>query len=481
MELKRNINNILNEWYTSNKSDWFSKPLIIEGARQIGKTTTILNFLKSKKNKFAHIDMSVNTNIYQVIKSLDIDLLIDYIKKNYDYDQNKPCIFFDEAQKCLEIIQLLKYFRERYPEIKIIVTGSLLSFKLSDYRNIMFPTGKVNTIHMYPLTFEEFIINVYSDIQDNIVKIIKQCDFQKFNLIYKEELTKIYYEYLIIGGMPESVVNYIESINDKKIDNKFFGSTRNIKQIVTNYLSDIENHFDNPNERKKSLAIFNSIHKQINKENKRFVLNEIEMENRENKNNKFRDFKIAFWKLMLSRMVNYIYYLSEFKMPFNNFDDESRFKIYYSDVGFYTSIYDIDVDDIIFNKPKWTLIKGGVVENFVYNELKYNSDVTFIDSFNMFTYSKNNKEENIELDFIFDARQLQPFVVEVKSSKNTKSISFDKVRKTNYDINFIKASLKDFNNNGSYLEIPIYLIGYFHKYVINSYDKDMYDKYELKH
>lgn len=478
MELIRDIYEILELWFTADIDDVYSKPLIVEGVRQVGKTTTINNFLNSKNVECVSIDLSNYTEIHEVINSLNVDKIIDYIKLTYNINTEKLIIFFDEAQTCLKLIQVLKYFREKYPHIKIIVSGSLLSLKINN-TNIMYPTGKVNIIEMLPLSFEEFVNNINPSINLKIKECLEKCDVKNFNLVYKEYLKKMYNEYLIVGGMPESVKNYINELN-KKSSNNFVKSLITINSIKNSYKNDIKNHFGNENDQQKANAIFDSIHTQMNKENKRFFLSEIPLENRNNDNNKFRNFKFIFWKLFISKMVNYIYFLSDFKIPFNNFVEQTKFKLYYSDVSLYTSTYKIDLNDINFNTPQWNVIKGGVIENFAFNQLKYYlTEINIID-LQLYTYSKNNKNENLEIDFLMYKNDLQPIVIEVKSSTNSKSKSFDKLRNNFTDYNYIKFFDCDLIVGDQYLMIPIYLIGYFTKYIINSNNNNLYEKYKLK-
>lgn len=478
MFLKRKINNLLQKWVLAKESESLSKPIMLEGARQVGKTTTILNFFKSNKHDCIYLDLSKQQEVCEIIKTFNLDVLFNYLKDNYNFIYGKTFLFFDESQHCLEIVQAMKYFRELHPKVKLIVTGSLLSLKLSDnsYQNkIMFPTGKIITIELNPLTFEEFVINVNESLNNNVIKYLQEYKIQEFNLLYKDKLLDLYYDYLIVGGMPEAVVEYFE--NKKIISNI---TNNHNKLLKDNYKNDIKEHFKNEAEKIKALSVFDSIHKQINKENKRFLIRELDIDNKNNNNNRLRDFKVVFWKLILSRMVNTIYYLEDIKVPSIDYVDNSKFKIYYLDIAFYTSIYNFDKNRIVYSNEQWNYIKGGVTENFVYNEIKYNDKNLSVNSFNIYTYNKNNKNENMEIDFIVETNDINPMVIEVKSSTNVKAKSFNKLIDTKPHWNYIMCSLNELNiDKDKYLNIPIYLIGYFINHIVNCENYEIINKYKL--
>lgn len=369
------------------------------GQRQVGKTTTIKNFFFKNNIDFAYVDLSKDAKIHEIIKRFDIDDLIQWSKVKYGFNKNSPYIFFDEAQHCLQIVQMLKYFRELNPELRIIVAGNLLQLKLFENKEkIMYPTGKVLLVKLNPLSFEEFIENIYPNINDQLIDCFRNKNIDSLNVVYKNKLLDSYYKYLLIGGMPKPVASYIESIknNYPNVFKKSFNDILTLREI---YLEDIKDHFGSITEKNKSEAIFTDLHLQISKENKRFIVSNINMKNRENINNRLRDFVIPIRKLMISGIIYSIKYLKELKVPFICFTEESKFKLYYSDISFYTKNYDLSYEQIDTNTNDWNIIKSGVAENFVFNELNNNYPINLPCAKDWYTYSKKNKNENIKIVF----------------------------------------------------------------------------------
>lgn len=370
---------------------------------------------------------------------------------------------------------MLKHFNQYYPSIKIIISGDLLSIKLGtkSENRIIFPVGKIITVTLNPLSFEEFVLNVDKNFNNNIVDCLKTYNLSALNLIYKDKLLDLYWDYLMVGGMSESVVDYI---SEKDID--FLN--QKIKDIKNKYVSYIKNTYKNKTQQIKALSIFESIHKQNNRVNNKFSFRWLDIENKNNCNNRFRDFELVYSKLKISKMINAIEYLDELKIPLIDFANPSKFKIYYSVVSFYTSIYNFNKTKVINNKEEWDYIKGGVTKNFVNNELIHSDNFISTRFSKLYTYSKNNVNENIELDFLIENPIVNPIVLEVKSSKNIKAKSFQKINDLKPNWNFILCSLNDLEIKNKYLSIPIYLIGYFHKYVINSKNHQLVKQYGLK-
>ena len=364
-------------------------------------------------------------------------------------------IFFDEIQECIEIISLLKYFNESYNYIKVIASGSLFSLEFSN-KNIFYPVGKVNIVYMFPITFIEFLSILK---RKDLINKINNSILNRKPMLEDDHnyLLNLFNDYIYTGGMPE-VVYYYASCKD--INNNVLNDIKEIKiNLLETYNRDIYYNFKTEDMKSKVISILDNLHIQLNNQNKRFMLSMLKDSENSSKPRMSR-YKNTINKLTISSIVNQLLCVYEIDLPLSNYLDESSFKLFYNDIGFYTIRY----PDIIPSKMKssnqtWNSIKGGLYENYVNNEL------TYYFSKRKFYYYKS-KNSTKEIDFVFDYDD-KLYLIEVKSNINNKSNSLKSFYYHHNKI-LVKTDLNNFDfTKDLYINIPIYAIGWFCNHIIN--------------
>lgn len=415
-----------------------NKPLMLLGARQVGKTYIIENFCQKEFSNFKEINLLRDLRVLNLYKdtTLDSNEKYNFLKTIIEFDLDKPdsVLFIDEIQESPELIAELKYFCEVHNNVKIICAGSLLGVKLKR-ANFSFPVGKVKMLMMHPMDFEEFLIALDKPM---LLNTIREC--YKNNRAMNEELHNLallYYRYyLITGGMPESVRNFIK--NDCDIIK--YDST--IKEnIIDAYLKDMKKYVINLNETLKIEKVYDSIPKQISNESKKFQFSKIE------KNAKTRDYELSLDWLDASNLILTSYRVSMPDKPLAAFRIDDSFKLFINDVGLLNHMLKIRYADIL--NDDLSLFKGAFVENYVASQFVSNE----IDLYYWIS------DGIAEIDFlIYNEDGIIP--VEVKAANNTQSKSL----KTYMDKFNPKYAIRISNKNFGYNEekriksIPLYAV-----------------------
>lgn len=415
-----------------------NKPLMLLGARQVGKTYIIENFCQKEFSNFKEINLLRDLRVLNLYKdtTLDSNEKYNFLKTIIEFDLDKPdsVLFIDEIQESQELIAELKYFCEVHNNVKIICAGSLLGVKLKR-ANFSFPVGKVKMLMMHPMDFEEFLIALDKLM---LLNTIREC--YKNNRAMNEELHNLallYYRYyLITGGMPESVRNFIK--NDCDIIK--YDST--IKEnIIDAYLKDMKKYVINLNETLKIEKVYDSIPKQISNESKKFQFSKIE------KNAKTRDYELSLDWLDASNLILTSYRVSMPDKPLAAFRIDDSFKLFINDVGLLNHMLKIRYADIL--NDDLSLFKGAFVENYVASQFVSNE----IDLYYWVS------DGIAEIDFlIYNEDGIIP--VEVKAANNTQSKSL----KTYMDKFNPKYAIRISNKNFGYNEekriksIPLYAV-----------------------
>lgn len=415
-----------------------NKPLMLLGARQVGKTYIIENFCQKEFSNFKEINLLRDLRVLNLYKdtTLDSNEKYNFLKTIIEFDLDKPdsVLFIDEIQESQELIAELKYFCEVHNNVKIICAGSLLGVKLKR-ANFSFPVGKVKMLMMHPMDFEEFLIALDKPM---LLNTIREC--YKNNRAMNEELHNLallYYRYyLITGGMPESVRNFIK--NDCDIIK--YDST--IKEnIIDAYLKDMKKYVINLNETLKIEKVYDSIPKQISNESKKFQFSKIE------KNAKTRDYELSLDWLDASNLILTSYRVSMPDKPLAAFRIDDFFKLFINDVGLLNHMLKIRYADIL--NDDLSLFKGAFVENYVASQFVSNE----IDLYYWVS------DGIAEIDFlIYNEDGIIP--VEVKAANNTQSKSL----KTYMDKFNPKYAIRISNKNFGYNEekriksIPLYSV-----------------------
>lgn len=444
--MERKYTKFLEKWVKSADR----KPLLLLGARQVGKTYLVKELFAERyfKNKYLRIDCSDEGDFVKFVEENDnLKKVIDYISFHYDFTLDKDhLLFIDEAQECLPIIKMMKHFCENRKDIPLIVSGSLVRIKLNRHahkrgnyadRSFLFPVGKVNQLIVYPMTFDEFLMNYnnnsYKYLLDHFINK-KEID----SSIHKE-LLSIFNDYLFVGGMPEVVQTFIDNKNSsdvyKKISNK-------ISEIYSDYLSDMDLYQASKESILKSREVFKNIYTQLNKENKNFKFSNI------NKNYKNRDLESPIEWLTIANIVNKSFLLKEkVSLPLIA-SDSSLFRLYLSDMGLFTYQSGLNARNFVLNKAY--ALSGIYYENYLSVELAARG-------MNLF-YWKGKR--NSELEFLIDVNgRIIP--IDAKKSKGDLN-SINEFRNHNPNDTIIKVSSNNYgySKNNKILTIPHYYFSF---------------------
>lgn len=421
------------------------KPLIVWGARQVGKTYLIVELFAKKyyENNYLYIDCKIEDEIREFCSgTANAQKIIEYISllKGKQINEN-TLLIFDEVQECPNIISSLKYFCQDFREIPVIATGSMVRIKLQretkkrgskENDKFLFPVGKINQMTIYPMTFDEFMMNSNEVLYNTIKKAYKSRTAldAKIHELAMEQV----YKYLLIGGMPEAVDAYID-------DNDIFESREILKVLYDNYLSDMELYQASQEAVLRSRTLFQNIYKELNKESKNFSPGLIE------EKSKTRDFATSIQWLTLAHVVNQSFQLKEHvTMPLMP-DSDSNFRLFLGDIGMFSYQSGINAASFVSNERENTL-SGIFFENFVANEL-------IAKDLKLFYW---RGKSSAELEFIIESdNKLYP--IDVKKGKGTLN-SLEKFSNHNKFEFAIKVSKNNYgyNSEQKLLTVPFYFI-----------------------
>ena len=430
------------------------KPLIVWGARQVGKTYLVHEiFAKSYyKDSYIYVDCKKEDEIREFCsKTANAEKIIEYISllKNKQINDS-TLLIFDEVQECPNIISSLKYFCQDFREIPVIATGSMVRIKLQrethkrgvgESDKFLFPVGKINQMTVYPMTFDEFLMNTNMMLYDAIKKAY-DSGHALDGKIHELAMEQVY-RYLLVGGMPEAVETYID-------DDNLLESREVLKVLYDNYLADMELYQASQEAVLRSRILFQNIYKELIKESKNFSPGLIE------EKSKTRDFATSIQWLTMAHIVNQSFQLKEhITMPLIP-DSESNFRLFLGDVGMFSYQSGINAASFISAERENTL-SGIFFENFVANELIAKEHKLF--------YWRG--KASAELEFIIESdNKLYP--IDVKKGRGT----LNSLEKFSYHNKFecaIKVSKNNYGYNAEQklLTIPFYFMPFVAKDLAN--------------
>lgn len=408
------------------------KPLLINGARQVGKTWLMKNLGKNHYKSYLYINFETNKEMRALFsQSLDTQKLIEglNIENKEKIDPSNTLIIFDEIQECPQAITSLKYFYEKNPEFHIVAAGSLLGVAL--HEGISYPVGKVNFMDLYPLSFSEFLDAIG---EEKLSELINTNDHSLITP-FKDKLIDYLKKYFYVGGMPEAVLNFSKN-ND-------FKAVREIQQqILTGYEKDFSKHVAS-NILPKVRMIWNSVPAQLSKENKKFNYNLVK------ENSRAKDFEDAISWLENSGLIYKVNKISKPAIPLKSYQDDSIFKIFTLDIGLLCAMNMIEPDILLKGSEIFTEFKGSLTEQFVLQELKTIKDLHSC-------YWKNDNATS-EVDFVVQYKsKIVP--IEVKAGTNLKAKSL-KVYIDKYSPEIaLRSSLSDYKKNDKLFDIPLFAL-----------------------
>ncbi len=416
------------------------KPLILKGARQVGKTYALKEFGSNNYENTAYFNFDHDDGLAELfLNTKDPKRIIEQLSlaNGKKISPHTTLIIFDEIQECPNALNSLKYFCEEASEYHVACAGSLLGIRLS---KTSFPVGKVDFLNLYPMTFSEFLI---ADNSENLVEVMKQTkEIKEIPKIFNDQLIEKLKTYYIIGGMPEVVYSWI---NDKDIEkvNKIQ------KNILDSYESDFSKH-TYASEANKISLIWNGIPSQLAKENKKFIYQALK------EGARAREYEGALNWLNDANLITKCYLVNNCVFPLKAYCNLSAYKIYMNDVGLLRRMANLDSRIVLEGNKLFEEFKGSFTENYVANTLTYLLE----ESPHYYTFDRN------EIDFVIQKNN-KIIPIEVKANKNTNHNSLTKYNaKNNNEISFI-FSLNNLNKDGKIINIPLYFIEY-----INNLDLD---------
>ena len=379
------------------KSKKDHKPLIIRGARQVGKTWLMIEFAKKHYRQYAYINFDIDNKLREIFENdYETDRLIMEIgiAAGIKINPEDTLIIFDEIQECPRALTSLKYFRENAPQYDIIAAGSLLG--VASHEGTGFPVGKVSFIDLYPLNFEEFLLAMG---KAQLAELLEKQDYgtiKKFSNKY-ENLLK---QYCYIGGMPDIVKDFAE--------NKDFISAREIqKEILASYEEDFAKHIPAGTVARTRL-LWKSVPAQLSKENKKFIYGAVKDGARA------REFEAALSWLINSGLIYKVNKITKPDIPLSAYEDFSAFKLYMLDVGLLGAMSGLEAKTIIDGNKIFEEFKGAIAEQYVFQQFKAMDDIP--------VFYWTNDTSRAEIDFIIQIGS-NAVPIEVKSSTNLQAKS----------------------------------------------------------
>jgi len=427
--MERKITKKLIEWKNSSRR----KPLILSGARQVGKTYISLTFGKEQYKNTVYFNMEGSGEITAIFeRDLNPERIIRELAtlSGQSIFPDDTLIIFDEIQSCEKALTSLKYFCENAPEYHIIAAGSLLGVA-ANRKNYSFPVGKVDMLMMYPLDFEEFLMATGNEA---ILGLIKESFANFTPLSLHETAVDLYKTYLVVGGMPQAVLEYISTG-----DFNFVLAAQ--KTINDGYIADMAK-YATVHETTKIMAAWASIPAQLSKENRKFQYKVIKS------GAKAHEYETAIDWMTFAGITNKCVRITEGKLPLAAYADNDSFKIYMVDTGLLCSKFGIAANIILSGSPSFEGFKGVLAENYICQCLVANGFVPFY-------WSSPGKAE---LDFVFQDSQGNVIPLEGKSTDNVKSKSlrqFVSIYKPEYSI---RVSTKNFGYENNIKSIPLYAL-----------------------
>lgn len=427
--MKRFITEKLIEWKNSKDR----KPLILKGARQVGKTYILKEFGNNNYESVAYFNFDHDNGLAELFNSTkDPKRIIEQLSlaAGKKISPSTTLIIFDEIQECPDALNSLKYFCEEASEYHVACAGSLLGIRLS---KTSFPVGKVDFLNLYPLTFSEFLI---ADNSENLVEVMKNTkEINAIPKLFEDKLIEKLKIYYIIGGMPEAVYSWTTDKDIEKV-NKIQ------KNILDSYEHDFSKHVD-INEANKISLIWNGIPSQLARENKKFIYQVVK------EGARAREYENALNWLNNANLISKCYLVSKCAFPLKAYYDLSAYKIYMNDVGLLRQMSNLDSRVILEGNKLLEEFKGAFAENYVANALNY----LLGEAPNYYTFDRN------EIDFVIQKNN-KIIPIEVKSNKSTNQNSLTKYNSKNDNLISFRFSLNNLSKNDKIINIPLYFIEY---------------------
>ena len=424
----RKIMRYLEAW----KNSPHRKPLILQGARQVGKTYAVLEFGLTHYDNVAYFNFETSPRLAQTFaEDISPDYLIPVLSHiaGQTIVRERTLIVLDEVQLCERALTSLKYFCEDAPEYHIIVAGSLLGVAVNR-EAFSFPVGKVDMKTMYPMDMEEFLLAVGEEALAQRIRACFDTDTPLPAALHEAAMQR-YRQYLTVGGMPECVLQYAQTQ-----DQVLVRHTQDT--ILAGYLNDMSK-YNTQNEIKKTRLVYDNVTVQLSKKNTRFQYKLIK------KGARAAEFENALEWLCLSGVISRVYRAEQVKKPLENYRDIDAFKVYVSDLGLLCAKKNLAAADILYMSEELNDFKGGMAENYAQTQLIANGYQTY--------YWESDR--GAEVDFVIQ-REGRLIPIEVKSADNTRAKSLKVYMDTFAPDYAIKLSARNFGFEDGKKTVPLY-------------------------
>ena len=408
------------------------KPLIIRGARQVGKTWLMKEFGRTCFKKTAYVNFDSNTRMRQVFEGdINIERMILAISAETGVSINSQdtLLIFDEVQEVPKALTALKYFCEEAPQYAIVAAGSLLGVAM--HKGTSFPVGKVDFMDLYPLNFREFLCALG---EERFVEILDSSDTDMVTMFKSKYMDRVR-EYYYVGGMPEVVQCYV--------DTKDFNEVREIQKNLLNYYQqDFSKHAEATLVPRLNL-VWNSIPMQLAKENKKYIYGQVR------EGARAKDFELAIQWLMDCGLIHKVQRIKKPDLPLKAYVDLDAFKIYLLDIGLLIAMVDLDARVIIDGNRIFTEVKGALTEQYVLQQL--------IADLGVEAYYYSTEKSSGEIDFLLQGRS-SILPLEVKAEENLRAKSLKAFCEKYHPAYAVRTSMSDYREQEWMTNIPLYNI-----------------------
>lgn len=425
--MERSIYSSLKKW----KESPTRKPLILQGARQVGKTYILKEFGAREYSEVVYINCDDNNDMQNMFVDYDVDRIIRSLSaiSGISIKPSTTLLILDEIQEVERGLASLKYFCEKAPEYHVAVAGSLLGITL--HEGTSFPVGKVDMLYMYPMDFEEFLLAMG---KEQLVELLRSNCWAALTPL-RGMLTELLRQYYFVGGMPEAVKTYVERGDIWEV--------RSIhSKIIDAYRNDMSKHVPKQQVQRINM-VWNSIPSQLARDNKKFIYGALRKGARAN------DFEIAIQWLVDSGLVHKVHRISKPVVPLKFYEDMASFKLFLLDCGLLGALSETPPEQILIGDNVFEEYKGAFTENYVLQQLK-SLPRTFV-------YYYSNDNSTLEIDFVVQ-HEAHVIPIEVKAEENLRAKSLRQFVTDNSGLHGVRFSMSDYREQDWLTNVPLWAV-----------------------
>lgn len=425
--MERSIYSSLKKW----KDSPTRKPLILQGARQVGKTYILKEFGAREYSEVVYINCDDNNDMQNMFVDYDVDRIIRSLSaiSGVSIKPSTTLLILDEIQEVERGLASLKYFCEKAPEYHVAVAGSLLGITL--HEGTSFPVGKVDMLYMYPMDFEEFLLAMG---KEQLVELLRSNSWAALTPL-RGMLTELLRQYYFVGGMPEAVKTYVERGDIWEV--------RSIhSKIIDAYRNDMSKHVPKQQVQRINM-VWNSIPSQLARDNKKFIYGALRKGARAN------DFEIAIQWLVDSGLVHKVHRISKPVVPLKFYEDMASFKLFLLDCGLLGALSETPPEQILIGDNVFEEYKGAFTENYVLQQLK-SLPRTFV-------YYYSNDNSTLEIDFVVQ-HEAHVIPIEVKAEENLRAKSLRQFVTDNSGLHGVRFSMSDYREQDWLTNVPLWAV-----------------------